>query len=88
MPNPDPIRYRDRTTGAWHEVIVRNSAGAWEIVDNTPSETRTVDTLTEHGDGRAQAEAVARDYAAQQQQQQHPTPPRASRRPERAGLAG
>ena len=86
MPNPDPTRYRDSTTGAWHEVIVRNSAGAWEIVDRTPLETRTVDTLTEHGDGRAQAEAVARDYAAQQQQQ-HLTPPRASRRPERAGLA-
>ena len=85
MPNPDPIRYRDSTTGAWHEVIVRNSAGAWEIIDNTPTETRTVDTLTEHGDGRAQAEAIARDYAAQQQQ--HATPRRASRRPKRAGLA-
>ena len=83
MPNPDPIRYRDSTTGVWHEVIVRQSAGAWEIIDRTPTETRTVDTLSEHGDGRAQAEAIARDYAAQQQP---PTPPRASR-PERAGLA-
>jgi hypothetical protein len=67
MPNPSPIRYRDSTTGVWHEVIVRQSAsGAWEIVDSTATETRTVDTLTEHGDGRAQAEAVAYDYAAQQ----------------------
>ena len=82
MPNPDPIRYRDSTTGVWHEVIVRQSAsGAWEIVDRTPTETRTVDTLTEHGDGRAQAEAIARDYAAQQQP---PTPPRAIP-PARAG---
>jgi hypothetical protein len=83
MPNPDPIRYRD-TTGAWHEVIVRQGAGgAWEIVDRTPTHARTVETLTEQGDGRAQAEAIARDYAAQQQ-----PPTRASRRPERAGLAG
>jgi hypothetical protein len=84
MPNPSPIRYRD-TTGAWHQVIVRQSAGgAWEIVDRTPTRAQTVETLTEHGDGRAQAEALARDYAAQQQ----PPTPWASRPPERAGLAG
>ena len=84
MPNPTSIRYRDSATGAWHEVIARESAsGAWEIIDRTPSETRTVETLTEPGDGRAQAEAVARDYAAQQQ----PRSARRSRAPERAEIA-
>ena len=85
MRSPSPIRYRDSITGVWHEVIVRKSAsGAWEIIDRTPTQTRTVDTLTEQGDGRAQAEALARDYTAQQQP---PRPPRPSRQAERAGLA-
>ena len=85
MPNPDPIRYRDSATGAWHEVIARETAsGAWEIIDRTPNETLTIETLTEHGDGHAQAEAVARDYAGQHQP---PTAPSRSDRPERAELA-
>ncbi len=55
MPNPATARYCD-AAGGWHDVVVRQTAeDAWEIVD----------TLRGYDDGRPQAAAVARDYAAQ-----------------------
>ena len=66
MPNPATARYRD-VAGGWHDVVVRQTAeDAWEIVDVAAERTRIVDTLRGYDDGRPQAAAVARDYAAQQ----------------------
>ena len=66
MPNPATARYRD-AAGGWHDVVVRQTAeDAWEIVDVAAERTRIVDTLRGYDDGRPQAAAVARDYAAQQ----------------------
>src|SRR6266511_6090087 len=65
MPNPATARYCD-AAGGWHDVVVRQTAeDAWEIVDVAAKRTRIVDTLRGYDDGRPQAAAVARDYAAQ-----------------------
>jgi hypothetical protein len=65
MPNPETARYRD-AAGGWHDVVARKTAeDAWEIVDVAAECTRIVDTLRGYDDGRPQAAAVARDYAAQ-----------------------
>ena len=71
MPNPDltSFGYRD-ATGVRHQVLVRQSAeGAWQVLDIT-----VIETLTGVGEGRAAAEALARDYVAEHHQ------PAASRR--------
>ena len=56
----EPFAYRD-AAGARHRLLARrNQAGAWQVLDIT-----VVETLHGEGDGRAAAEALARDYAAQ-----------------------
>ena len=66
MPNPVPARYRD-AAGIWHQLEVRDTSdGAWEVIDRAGEQTQVIDTLTGIGDGRPEAEAVARDYAAHQ----------------------
>jgi hypothetical protein len=70
MPKPSPARYRD-ADGIWHTLEVRQTPdGAWEIIDRA-----VIDTLAGVGDGRPEAEALARDYAAR-----HHHPPRQQRR--------
>ena len=59
-----PARYRD-ADGVWHTLEVRQTPdGAWEVIDRAGEQTRVVDTLAGFGDGRPEAEALARDYAA------------------------
>jgi len=70
-PNPTPFGYRD-ATGTRHQVLVRQThEGVWQVLD-----VNVIDTLTGVGEGRAEAEALAREYVTQQQ---HPTA--AGRRP-------
>jgi hypothetical protein len=65
---PAPAAHYRDAAGVVHEILVRPTAeGAWEIVDTTRTDTRLVDTLSGFDDGRPQADAVARDYASQQQ---------------------
>jgi hypothetical protein len=60
---PAPFGFRD-ATGTLHQVRVRQSPeGAWQVLD-----TVVIETLTGVGEGRDAAEAVARDYVAQQHQ--------------------
>ena len=64
MRTPAIGRYRDADR-ARHELVVRETAdGGWRVLDvNVEAETaRLVEALTGDGDGRPQAEAVARDY--------------------------
>ena len=61
MDNPIPARYRD-ADGVWHTVEVRNTAGSWQVVDLDGEQERVIETLTGVGDGRPQADAIARDY--------------------------
>jgi hypothetical protein len=54
--------------GAWHEVLVtRDPAGRWQVIDTVGSSVVLVETLTGHDDRLHQAQALARDYADQQQ---------------------
>lgn len=51
-----------------HDVVVtRDQAGRWQVLDVLGSTVALVETLTGHDDRLDQAEALARDYAAQQQ---------------------
>src|SRR4051794_35805487 len=51
-----------------HEVVVsRDAAGRWQVLDVTGPRIILVETLTGHDDRLDQAEALARDYADQQQ---------------------
>jgi hypothetical protein len=61
MDNPIPARYRD-ADGVWHTLEVRNTAGGWQVVDLDEEQERVIETLTGLGDGRTQADAIARDY--------------------------
>jgi len=71
-PTPTPFGYRD-ATGARHQVLVRQSPeGAWQVLDIT-----VIETLTGVGEGRDAAEAIARDYVAEQH---HPAAARRRRR--------
>jgi hypothetical protein len=60
-------RYRARE-GTEHHVLARRTAeGRWQVLDRATGRTRVVETLTGHDDRLAHAEALARDYAAEQQ---------------------
>jgi hypothetical protein len=61
MPNTTAAGYRD-ADGLWHTLEVRNTAGGWQVVDLDDAQERVIETLTGLGDGRPQADAVARDY--------------------------
>ncbi len=64
MREPAIASYRD-ADGARHELVVRATAeGGWRVIDlDVDAETaHIVDTLAGELDGRAQAEAIARDY--------------------------
>jgi hypothetical protein len=49
--------------GSQHTVAVKPVKEGWQIVDQNGRGPDVVETLTHPDDGRAQAEAVARDYA-------------------------
>ena len=67
MPNRVTARYRARD-GTEHVVLVdRTPEGRWQVLDRAGGDTLVVETLTGHDDRLAQAEALARDYAAEQQ---------------------
>ena len=66
MPNPIAGRYRSRD-GREHRVTVgRGPDGCWRVLDVAGSVT-IVETLDTPEDRAAQAYALARDYAAEQQ---------------------
>jgi hypothetical protein len=54
-------RYCD-ADGVWHTLQVRNTAGSWQVVDLVGEQEQVIETLTGVGDGRPQADAIARDY--------------------------
>jgi hypothetical protein len=52
----------------YHDVVVRrDAAGRWQVLDVNGPRMIVVETLTGHDDRLDQAEALARDYAEQQQ---------------------
>ena len=54
--------------GGWHQVLVaRDPAGRWQVIDSDGSQATLIETLTGHDDRLHQAQALARDYAEQQQ---------------------
>jgi hypothetical protein len=60
-------RYRARD-GTNHRVTVgRTPEGRWRVLDTAADMAIVVETLTGHDDRRAEAQALARDYAAEQQ---------------------
>jgi hypothetical protein len=61
MSNATAARYRD-ADGVWHILVVRNTAGGWQVVDLDGEQERVIETLTGVGDGRPQADAIVRDY--------------------------
>jgi hypothetical protein len=66
MPNTVTARYRARD-GDEHVVAVEPGVERrWRIIDIAGTQARLVDVLTGPEDRRAQAEALALDYAAEQ----------------------
>lgn len=61
MSNRTAARYRD-PDGVWHTLEVRHVDGGWQVLDVDGERKRVIDTLTGIGDGRPQADAIARDY--------------------------
>ena len=67
MPNTVAAHYR-AADGGVHEVVVeRTPEGRWRVLDVVPTATHVVETLTGYDDRRAQADALAREYAGEQQ---------------------
>jgi hypothetical protein len=82
MPKLALARYRARD-GTDHLVNVdRTPEGRWRVLDSVADRVIVVDTLTGHDDRQAQAQALALDYAEEQQAFQlglrdhHPLPRR------------
>ena len=66
MPDRAIAGYRARD-GTDHLVLVERAPdGRWQVLDRADGDTRVAEILTGPDDGRAQAEALARDYAAEQ----------------------
>ena len=67
MPKLALARYRARD-GTHHLVSVdRTPEGRWCVLDTVAECAIVVETLTGHDDRQAQAQALARDYAEEQQ---------------------
>ena len=67
MRETNTARYRARD-GTDHVVLTdRTPEGRWQVLDRADGHTLVVETLTGHDDRLAQAQALARDYAAEQQ---------------------
>ena len=63
--NQGPARYTDRAGHEHHVIARRTRHGRWQVLD-----VFVVETLTGYDDGPATAQALAHDYATQQD---HPT---------------
>ena len=67
MPDRAIAGYRTRD-GTDHVVLVGlTQEGRWQVLDRADHQAGVVETLTGPDDRAAQAEALARDYAAEQQ---------------------
>jgi hypothetical protein len=67
MTHPVTARYRARD-GTNHLVTAsRTAEGRWCVLDSVADGAIVVETLTGHDDRKAQAQALALDYAAEQQ---------------------
>jgi hypothetical protein len=67
MPDRAIARYRTRD-GTDHVVLIgRTPEGCWRVLDRADGHAGVVETLTGHDDRLPQAEALARDYTAEQQ---------------------
>jgi hypothetical protein len=67
MTHPLTARYRARD-GTDHVVSVgRSPEGRWRVLDTAAGTAIVVETLTGHDDRQAQAQALACDYAEEQQ---------------------
>lgn len=67
MSNPITARYRARDDTEHLVLVQRTPEGRWQVRDRAAGLTIVVETLSGHDDRLAQAEALARDYAAEQQ---------------------
>ena len=61
---PIPVARFRGPDGSQHTVGVMPVEDGWRIIDQNGRGPEVVDTITHPEDGREQAEAVARDYAA------------------------
>ena len=61
---PDAVGSYHDADGIRHEVLVRETRGGWQVLDQDTAagRARVIDTLEIPDDGRPQAEAIARDY--------------------------
>ena len=66
MPDPIPTHYQD-ARGVHHDVVVRKRADAWQVLDVSVRATTVIETLTRGDEGRPEAEAIACEYAREQQ---------------------
>jgi hypothetical protein len=66
MPDTVTARYRARD-GDEHLVAVEAAAQRWRVIDIAGAQTVLVEELADPEDRRAQAEALARDYATEQE---------------------
>ena len=65
MSHSEALRSYRHADGSTHEVLVhRTPEGDWQVLDTSPAGSSVVETLSGITDGRPQAEALARDYAA------------------------
>ena len=58
--------HRAGNSGDHLVAVERTPEGRWRVLDIADGNVVVVDTLTSHDDRLAQAEALARDYAAEQ----------------------
>ena len=61
---PDAVGSYHDAAGTRHDVLVRETRGGWQVLDQDTAagRARVIDTLESPDDGRPQAEAIARDY--------------------------
>jgi len=61
---PDRVGSYHDADGARHEVLVRQTRDGWQVLDRDTAagRARVIEALESPGDGRPQAEAIARDY--------------------------
>ena len=71
MPNTVTARYRAQDGDEHLVAVERTPEGRWRILDIAGDDTVVVETLTGHDDRLAQAEALAHDYAAEQDAYHH-----------------
>jgi len=71
MPNTVTARYRARDGDQHFVAVERATAQRWRVIDIDGARTVLVEELADIEDRRAQAVALARDYAAEQEACHH-----------------